>query len=181
MLQIVKALQAMILINFIVPVACPVLDHIRGALQQHADLIRGTAEHKHGTADIWVWKSLATFERSQLQSGIYPTSRKSSWKILPTTAIPVPRKLWARWSSTHALRKSKRPLGLGAALQPGIDLATAYIESQGGQMTQVKAPRSELEKEMSRLLNDFTGEGKGKGNRGRGRGGTGSRANEFLD
>lgn len=55
-LQILKALQAQIMVMFLVPVASSLVSYIRQALHEYHSCIFNNAG-KFGLADVWVWKA----------------------------------------------------------------------------------------------------------------------------
>ncbi len=62
----------------------------------------------------------------------------------------------------HKLEFQRLELGVCNTLLPVVELLSVYIHSIGGRRLRGKATRGELEREMSKFLNDFGGKGKGK-------------------
>ncbi len=59
-LQTVKALQAMILINFQIPSEHAMADSIRAALAAHRERVFGVKGHVYGLADVWAGQAVTT-------------------------------------------------------------------------------------------------------------------------
>ncbi len=191
MLQTVNAIQAVVLTNFMIPSDHGLSNDIGAANASHGEKAYGIKGHTLGLTDLWVWHAPCTHVLNRLKASP-PQLTEAQTEFLkkfdehvttstPSTLSGLVQHAYLVKPNYYKPEVQRLELGICNTLILVMDLLTVYIQSIGGRKLEGKAPRGELEREMSKLLNDFGkgGKGKSKGKKGK-KGQNGDESDESL-
>ncbi len=136
-------------------------------MKEYYDKTHGQAGHGLGTPDVWCWKAITTCVVERINVEALEGSTKEFvvqnresvavhvWESTPSSLSKQVQHVYLYRPRKHNPDMCKLEIGVKQQLDPLLELIAAYIVQIGGRSTVGKAPKGEMEREMSRLINDL--------------------------
>ena len=164
--QTLKAIQAAIMVTFVIPTTSCIIAYIDKSLKEYAAKIFNNKGHAFGSADAWVWKAatMCMVDKFSVAAVVTDEQKAQLAAIADNVRAASPASLGKIVSHAylHKIKPHNREIRkLEIILSPVLDvqlaLLTQFIVSLGGRQCDGKEPATEMERELSRLINDLQG------------------------